>query len=48
MRRPVSSLLGWLFLLLLAGTTTSVAWADSPAALEGANSSPSAGVETAR
>ena len=32
MRRPISSSLGWSFLALLAGTTGSVAWADSPSA----------------
>jgi carboxyl-terminal processing protease len=37
MRRPVSSSLGWLFLVMLAGTTRSVSWADSPAAPEGGN-----------
>ena len=32
MRRPVSSSLGWLFLVMLAGTTGSITWADSPSA----------------
>ncbi len=31
MRRQLASSLGWLFLVMLAGTTHSVAWADSPA-----------------
>ncbi len=44
MRRPVSSLLlSWSFLLLLAGTTARVAWADSPASLDGTDSPPTAG-----
>ena len=38
MRRPVSSLLGWSFLVMLAGTTLSVAWADSPGAPGGEDS----------
>lgn len=42
MRRPVSSSLGWLFLAMLAGATSSVTWADSPPASEGETPSTSA------
>ena len=35
MRRPISSLIGLWFLVILAGTTWSVAWADRPPASDG-------------
>jgi carboxyl-terminal processing protease len=42
MRRQVSSLLSWLFLVILAGTSHSAAWADSPGAPDEGDSSTSA------
>jgi carboxyl-terminal processing protease len=43
MRRPVSFASSWLFLVLLAGTTGSVTWADSPSGASTATASSGAG-----
>ena len=41
MRRPVKTSLSWLFLFMLTGTACSLAWANSPAAIDGDNSAAS-------